>query len=591
MNVRNSLLRSLVVFVAAAVATLSVGAFVITESVTRAGLTDLFRQRFEQAGLVLAQYGRSHQLTRMSELESVMTSPRFLAALETGDPATVTDNVPSHGMLAESDLVLITSPSGDVLYRSSGVDDAMLARLKAVPASAEAACISLVSDARAWELVVSPIDANNGSPLGRVILGTNLESSYAEALRALTGFEILVLLEDRVVAQSDALLPETRDAALAALRATPEGHVVRVGVRGEDALAYRVVDPESGLAVAFVGSVDSAIAPIMTRIRRLLLALAVLGAALAVGVVSVFARRRVGRQVAVLARSAERIAAGDLDFTIRPESSDELGYVAGEFEKMRAQLRANREALEAAHAERLNSDRLTALGRMATGIIHDFKNPMAVVLGTADLIRVRDPGNPKLAKQCNVIGAQVERMTALTRDVLEFARGHTVLEPTTIDLVGWLAEVVDGHRELASRAAVRLALEGAREVRVMMDAGRMRRVFDNLLTNAREASRVGDTVTVAVQAAPGGDVGIEVRDQGPGIAPEIAATLFEPFVTAGKEGGSGLGLAISKKIVEDHGATLTVESVPGQGARFRVTLPAKLRTDDRREVVQAEVAA
>jgi signal transduction histidine kinase len=228
---------------------------------------------------------------------------------------------------------------------------------------------------------------------------------------------------------------------------------------------------------------------------------------------------------------------------------------------------------------------------MATGIIHDFKNPMAVVLGTADLIRVRDANNPKLQKQCGVIRAQVDRMSALTRDVLEFARGHTVLEPTTIDLVAWLGEVVDGHREPATHAGVRLALEGRRDIRVMMDAGRMRRVFDNLLTNAREASRVGDTVTLLVDSEPDGDVTIEIRDQGPGIAPEIAVTLFEPFVTAGKEGGSGLGLAISKKIVEDHGATLTVESASGQGARFRVTLPAKLRADDRREVVPEEVIA
>jgi signal transduction histidine kinase len=228
---------------------------------------------------------------------------------------------------------------------------------------------------------------------------------------------------------------------------------------------------------------------------------------------------------------------------------------------------------------------------MATGIIHDFKNPMAVVLGTADLIRVRDAANEKLGKQCHVIRAQIERMSALTRDVLEYARGHTVLEPATVDLGAWLAEVVEGHREAATRAGVRLALEAEPGVGVMIDPGRMRRVIDNLLTNAREASRVGDVVTVEVLAAAAGDVRVEVRDQGVGIPPEVAKTLFEPFVTAGKEGGSGLGLAISKKIVEDHGATIMVESQPEKGACFRVTLPAKLRVDDRREVVREEVLA
>ena len=110
-----------------------------------------------------------------------------------------------------------------------------------------------------------------------------------------------------------------------------------------------------------------------------------------------------------------------------------------------------------------------------------------------------------------------------------------------------------------------------------MSDGRLRRVFDNLLTNAREASRVGDLVAVRVRAAGGGDIRVDVTDEGPGIPVEIAATLFEPFVTAGKDGGSGLGLAISRKIVEDHGATLTVESAPGAGACFTIALPSKLR--------------
>jgi signal transduction histidine kinase len=192
---------------------------------------------------------------------------------------------------------------------------------------------------------------------------------------------------------------------------------------------------------------------------------------------------------------------------------------------------------------------------------------------------MRDPENAKLTKQCDVIRAQILRMSALTRDVLEFARGRTVLEPAEIELGPWLEEVVEGHREPARQAGQRLVLEGrARGVRVIVDPGRMRRVLDNLLTNAREASRVGDTVTVSVEALASGEAVVDVRDEGPGIPPEIVHKLFEPFVTSGKEGGSGLGLAISRKIVEDHGASLTVASGAARGACFRIALPAKLRS-------------
>ena len=431
------------------------------------------------------------------------------------------------------------------------------------------------------EVVVSPLVANNGAEIGRLCLGDGFGAAFAEDLRALTGFDVYVSNGDGVLAQSAGIVPALTPGELDELARSEAGASVPMALHGRRALVHRVQDPASGVSVTFVGSVDDAIAPIMSRISALLLVLAAVGTTLAVAVVYFFMNRRIVRQVASLARSAERIAGGDLDFEIRPESEDELGYVAGEFEHMRAQLRSGREAVENAHAERVNSERVAAIGRMATGIIHDFKNPMAVVLGTADLIRARDPGNPKLTKQCDVICRQIDRMSALTRDVLEYARGRTVLEPAEVDLPTWLAEIVDGHREPAERAGQRVALEGTADVRVLIDPGRMRRVLDNLLTNAREASRVGDVVTVRVATPSGGDVLLEVQDEGPGIPADIAATLFEPFVTAGKEGGSGLGLAISRKIVEDHGATLTVESTPGAGACFRIALPAKLRAPAR----------
>lgn len=577
MNVRRPLLRRVVVFIAGMLATLSVGAFLIIRSVTRSGLEDLFRQRLMQSERVLDQYLRTRSASRAAELESVLTSPRFLAAVETGDPATIEEAVPTHALLAESDCVVLLDAAGRVLHRSRSVDDATLARLVRLSPSPDPAFVPVGATGEVREVVVSPLVANNGAGIGSLILGDGFGRGFADDLRALTGFEVLVADGDRPLASSGGFVADLTAAELAQVRDTEAGTNVAVALGGRRALVHRVADPVTGVSISFLGSVDDAIAPIMARTSALLLLLAVVGASAAVGVVYVFANRRVVRQVASLARSAERIAGGDLDFEIRPGSEDELGYVATEFERMRAQLKSGRAALEAAHAERVNSERVAAIGRMATGIIHDFKNPMAIVLGTADLIRSRDPGNPKLAKQCDVICRQIDRMSALTRDVLEYARGRTVLEPAEVDLKAWLAEIVEGHREPAERAGQRVALECPEGLRVIVDPGRLRRVLDNLLTNAREASRVGDVVTVRAGAGEGGAVRLEVQDEGPGVPPAIAATLFDPFVTAGKEGGSGLGLAISRKIVEDHGAALTLADAPAKGACFRIELPGKLR--------------
>lgn len=574
MTVREPLLRRLVLFVAGVVVTLSIGAFLITASVTRSGLEDLFRQRFDQAARVLQEHASSRQVARYTELESVLASPRFLAAVETADPATIADAVPTHAVLAEAEILVLAGPGADVLHRSADADDELVARVGAMAPGSGPEALAWTRGADVFEVFAVPLFANNGARLGTLAVGNRIDAAYAQELTALTGFEVLVTRGAEVVARSAELEPATAEAL--AREEIAADRIVELDMGTGDTLVRRAVDRSNGLAVTFVGSVDGAIAPIMAHVRKLLLALAVAGAGLGVGFAHLFAKRRVVRPVESLARSAERIAAGDLDFEIRAESADELGYVAGEFEKMRVQLRAHRDALESAHAERVHSERLATLGRMATGIIHDFKNPMGVVLGTADLIAARDPENAKLARQCDVIRTQIDRMSALTRDVLEYARGRTVLEPSTLDLGAWLRETADGHEEAFRRSGIRIAVRDGGAPPVMIDPGRMRRVIDNLLTNAREASRVGDTVTMSVAAEPSGGVVVEVRDEGPGIPAEIRKNLFEPFVTAGKEGGSGLGLAISRKIVEDHGGSIDVQSEPGQGARFRIVLPAKL---------------
>jgi signal transduction histidine kinase len=100
----------------------------------------------------------------------------------------------------------------------------------------------------------------------------------------------------------------------------------------------------------------------------------------------------------------------------------------------------------------------------------------------------------------------------------------------------------------------------------------MERAFANLVGNAIEAMPEGGEVRIGARVE-GGDVIFEVADTGPGIAPEIRATLFQPFVSKGKKNGLGLGLALSRQTVLDHGGDLEVESEPGRGARFRLRLP------------------
>jgi signal transduction histidine kinase len=345
-------------------------------------------------------------------------------------------------------------------------------------------------------------------------------------------------------------------------------------------LTYCVPDTVSGTAVSFVAPIDDAIDPIMDRIRALLMALALGGGVVGLVIVHAYTKRRVVSQVRRLAGHAEEIARGNLETVIEAQTPDELGYLASEFEKMRVQLAENRREIEAAHRERVDAERLAALGRFATGIIHDFKNPMAVVRGTADLIQSRFPENEKLSRQCTVIHRQVDRMVALTRDVLEYASGRSVLEVCEVDLESFLSEIRDGHLESFRRAGVKLLLRGE-PITVTIDPVRLRRVIDNVITNALEVSKVGDSVTAEWGLVANGSVFVAIEDEGPGIPPGLADSIFDPFVTSGKEGGSGLGLAIARKIVQDHGADLRVGPGKNGGARFSIDLPSKLHVESK----------
>ena len=104
---------------------------------------------------------------------------------------------------------------------------------------------------------------------------------------------------------------------------------------------------------------------------------------------------------------------------------------------------------------------------------------------------------------------------------------------------------------------------------------RFRRVIDNILNNALDALKPGDKVEIKWSMLTD-KLRIEISDDGPGIPEEIVDKLFDPFVTSGKVGGTGLGLAITKKIVEDHGSKIYVESEPGNGTTFIIDMPVQL---------------
>jgi signal transduction histidine kinase len=230
-----------------------------------------------------------------------------------------------------------------------------------------------------------------------------------------------------------------------------------------------------------------------------------------------------------------------------------------------------------ASAARERGERLTSIGRLLSQVIHDFKTPMTVISGYVQLlVAASDP--KERTDYAKRILKQFDVLTAMQREVLEFARGDTNVFIRRVYLHKFMGDIRQqlGH-ELEGRA-IELEMSVDTKAVVRFDEGRMARAIHNLARNAIEAmAERGGKLGIDARLVEN-DLVVAVSDTGPGIPKEIEGRLFQSFVTAGKKDGTGLGLAIVKKIVEEHGGTVTVRSSP-EGSTFELRIPqANART-------------
>jgi len=227
-----------------------------------------------------------------------------------------------------------------------------------------------------------------------------------------------------------------------------------------------------------------------------------------------------------------------------------------------------------------DSRKMEALGRLAAGVAHDFRNLLSVVVGYADEIR-RASTTSRITHASSEILETVERAAALVKDLLAFGRE----EPRTPRVLD-VAEVVESMANVlrtAVSATHPIALRCQRPIgRVLVDRSNLERVLLNLVLNARDAMPRGGEIGIDVReekiAEGPGKAGVfvllEVNDTGAGMDAATRERLFEPFFTTKPSGkGSGIGLAVVYRVVERCGGFLQVDSEPGRGTRMRVFLP------------------
>ena len=224
--------------------------------------------------------------------------------------------------------------------------------------------------------------------------------------------------------------------------------------------------------------------------------------------------------------------------------------------------------------EVLQAERLAVLGRFARTVIHDLKNPLGVIGISAEMMRINTATPESRAEHGARIRTQIERITEMVGDILEFTQGpqqNLLVGP--MDYAMYIGQILEELRPEAALKSATLELANEPpEVALEINPKRLRRVFYNLLYNATEAMPGGGRIQLRFTSKPD-EVVTEMEDSGCGIAPEIAGNLFEAFATHGKEHGSGLGLSICRKIIEDHGGWVAARNELGRGAVFSFGLP------------------
>lgn len=249
-----------------------------------------------------------------------------------------------------------------------------------------------------------------------------------------------------------------------------------------------------------------------------------------------------------------------------------------EHENRRFVLAIDRDITDRKRAEEAirSAQRVKLAGEMATGLAHEIKNPLAGIKVTMEALAAESylPADDRVVL-LKVVD-QIVRIETLLKAILNFARPPRPQKaPANMNAIieSAAAFSLQGANGSAGRISVVRELD-ARCPTIMADPMQMQQVFMNLLLNAVDAMPSGGTVTVRTACDPRrGTIRAEVEDTGTGIVPEAAGHIFEPFFTT-KAKGAGLGLAVTKRLVEEHGGTITAENRPEGGARITIELPA-----------------
>jgi signal transduction histidine kinase len=518
------------------------------------------------------------QLSRTAAL--VAELPTLKALMTTDDRATVQEASQSFWKTTGEDLLVLAGRDGRILgvhANSQAVNfaaaDQMLKNLQSRNQQRGWWRV----DSELYHVVLQPIVAGAGTDaqfLGILVIGRQMNTASAEQLARLAGSEIALVAGNAIVAST--LNGQERDQFQRALESNVSSANLRLGGRPFDAASVPL-DTESGTTIRcwVLFSLDAEYA-LLDRLNRTIALLGFL-AIIAGVVVIILISGAITRPVEDLVRAVRALAMGDYAYSIRPSGSAEIAELGAAFNHMRHQVSESQR-------KQLQAERLAALGRAAGSISHDLRHYLATVLANAEFLREADTLGFNRSEIYREIERASAQMTDMIDSLVEIARDRNPIHPVEARLDDVARRAIDNIRSSPDLRNRNIDLVTSSATEGYFDGRKIERALFNLILNACEATSTTPNPRVGIDLdADDGMLECCVWDNGPGVPAEIERTLFEPFVSAGKNNGTGLGLAIASKIVHDHGGEIVMERSSAGGAAFRIRIPRRAVVADRQD--------
>jgi signal transduction histidine kinase len=559
-----------------AVLTVGVAIYLVNVSVTREAEDSLKREIVATGALVeQLRTTRAQTFTMMAKL--IADSSMLKAAVDTNDPPTVQGVANGYQDQLNSNLLLVTNKSGQVLA-TVGVPARTAVVVASQPSVRDAAggresYSMLPQPGGMLQLVTVPILIGLQDPdiMGTLSVGFLLDDAFAAQLKQITGSEIAFGTDGQILAST---LPHEDREKLGELLRNVEGSR-NVTLRAEEYVVLPLplssgtqADVPGGGPMALILRSRTEHIRFLRTIHTELEVTAVLAVLLAT-LLSFAVARTITRPLAAITDVMRDVAAtGDLTRKIVLRGG--VRWDDEDARLMATTFNTLTDSIARFQREMSQRERLSSLGRLSTVIAHEVRNPLMIIKAALHTLRQGDVQPAVLREAAGDIDEEVARLNRIVNDVLDFARPIRYQLSRT-DLNALCRESATAA-QAAPGAGVQLDLDASLPP-VTTDPERLRVALINLVVNARQAIEgQGPTgVFLSTRSAADG-VTITIADNGVGINGADLQRVFDPYFTT-KRGGTGLGLPIAKNIIEGLGGAITIASAPGRGTEMRIQLP------------------